>query len=85
MSISHSPSTVFAYLFLALSHRVLSEPPSFDPKAIRCGANGTGTLLPTPSYGLDGAVFTVCSELLIDAPIPSIYYTLIDFNNYGQW
>ncbi|KAL9109907.1 MAG: hypothetical protein Q9227_005430 [Pyrenula ochraceoflavens] len=67
----------------ALAHSLNTGSPAFDPSTIRCGANGT--ILPTPSYGLEGAVFTVCSELLIRGSVEKVYDTVLDFNNYGKW
>ncbi|KUI73703.1 hypothetical protein VM1G_09418 [Cytospora mali] len=43
------------------------------------------TVLPTPTYGYDNAVFTVCTENFINASAELIYSTLIDFKSYHLW
>lgn len=52
--------------------------------SIRCPQDLV-TTLPTPTYGYDGTVFTVCTEELIDAPVEVVYNVLIDFNAYHIW
>ncbi|WYZ35763.1 hypothetical protein EsH8_X_000410 [Colletotrichum jinshuiense] len=42
-------------------------------------------LLSTPSFQLTGALFTVCAEAVINAPIGKIYEALIDFRRYSTW
>ncbi|KAK1675853.1 hypothetical protein BDP55DRAFT_728661 [Colletotrichum godetiae] len=50
--------------------------------SLRCSDND---VLPTPSYDLKGALFTVCTEDVINAPISKIYDALLDFRRYSTW
>jgi len=59
---------------------VLASYPVQSLRNARC--NG---ILPTPTYGVTGSLFTVCAEELIAAPVSRIYDTLIDFRNYHIW
>lgn len=43
------------------------------------------TTLPTPTYGHSGAVFTVCTETVINAPAKSVFNAIIDFASYPLW
>ncbi|GKT49576.1 uncharacterized protein ColSpa_09757 [Colletotrichum spaethianum] len=64
------------WLFAATAQASLS---SIAP--LRCSDG----LLATPSYNLTRALFTVCAEVIIDAPIQAIYDTVIDFGRYSEW
>lgn len=55
-----------------------------DWASIRCPQDYTSTL-PTPTYGDTDAVFTVCTEQLINAPSGLVYDTLVDFSSYRLW
>ncbi|KAJ0296065.1 hypothetical protein COL516b_011917 [Colletotrichum fioriniae] len=50
--------------------------------SLRCSSSA---ILPTPSYDLEGALFTVCTEEVINAPISKIYDALLDFRRYSTW
>ncbi|KXH34259.1 hypothetical protein CNYM01_01064 [Colletotrichum nymphaeae SA-01] len=50
--------------------------------SLRCSSSA---ILPTPTYDLKGALFTVCTEEVINAPIDKIYNTLLDFRRYSTW
>lgn len=63
-----------------------------DVSGVRCPIGdilATNTTLPTPTYGTgnltDPAVFTVCTEQDISAPIALVYDTLLDFKSYHLW
>ena len=71
-------TVVFGVLLQGLV--VLASYPVQSLRNARC--NG---ILPTPTYGLTGSLFTVCAEELIAAPVSRIYDTLIDFRNYHIW
>ncbi|KAG6360003.1 hypothetical protein INS49_011059 [Diaporthe citri] len=55
-----------------------------DWASIRCPQDSKSTL-PTPTYGDTDAVFTVCTEQLIDAPLGLVYDALIDYGSYHLW
>ncbi|KAH8647316.1 hypothetical protein BX600DRAFT_443522 [Xylariales sp. PMI_506] len=55
-----------------------------DWASLRCPHNPNATL-PTPTYGDNGTVFTICAELLIAAPIAEVYYAIVDFDHYADW
>ncbi|KAJ7224927.1 hypothetical protein B0H12DRAFT_1077933 [Mycena haematopus] len=38
--------------------------------------------LPTPTYGSNDIVLTVCAELAINAPLAAVYNAILDFNAY---
>ncbi|GKT65739.1 hypothetical protein ColTof4_03496 [Colletotrichum tofieldiae] len=65
-----------AWLFAVTAQASLSSIAS-----LRCSDG----LLPTPSYNLTRALFTVCTEETINAPIQAIYDTVIDFRRYSEW
>lgn len=44
----------------------------------------SSTLL-TPTYGEEGAVFTVCSSITISAPATVIRHAVLDFKSYARW
>lgn len=49
---------------------------------IRCNNNNK---LPTPTYGDQKIIFTICVEREIQAPITQVYNTLLDFRLYSDW
>lgn len=55
-----------------------------DWASLRCPQD-TKSTLPTPTYGDTDAVFTACTEELINAPSELVYNTLVDFNSYHLW
>ncbi|POS75123.1 hypothetical protein DHEL01_v206486 [Diaporthe helianthi] len=57
-----------------------------DWASVRCPQDSK-TSLPTPTYGDTDAVFTVCTEELIHAPlkIEKVYNALIDYSSYHVW
>lgn len=55
-----------------------------DWASIRCPQDSKSTL-PTPTYGDADAVFTVCTEQLINAPSGLVYDALVDFSSYRLW
>ena len=63
-------------LFLSL---VSAYPVSYN------NLNCSGSIYPTPTYGLDGAVFSVCATNDIHGTFQQVYYTLLDFRHYKQW
>lgn len=56
-----------------------------DWASLRCPENDSSAVLPTPTYGLAGAVFTVCTEQNISAPPELVYNTILDFRSYHLW
>ncbi|ERF69697.1 hypothetical protein EPUS_03689 [Endocarpon pusillum Z07020] len=44
-----------------------------------------GGILSTPTYGLDGAVFTVCASVEICASVREVSNTILDFRRYEEW
>ncbi|KAI0387672.1 hypothetical protein F5Y04DRAFT_240724 [Hypomontagnella monticulosa] len=55
-----------------------------DYGSLRCPEDPLETLV-TPTYGTDGAIFTICSELLINAQPLVAYNTILDFKSYPLW
>ncbi|KAI1461390.1 hypothetical protein F4805DRAFT_280870 [Annulohypoxylon moriforme] len=55
-----------------------------DYGSLHCPLDSLGTLT-TPTYGTDGAIFTVCSELLITASPLAVYNAILDFKSYPHW
>ncbi|KAL1884098.1 hypothetical protein Daus18300_000209 [Diaporthe australafricana] len=55
-----------------------------DWASIRCPQDSTSTL-PTPTYGDTDAVFTICTEQFIHAPLELVYDALIDYSSYHLW
>lgn len=51
---------------------------------IRCSTNANAKL-PTPTYGDQKIIFTICVEREIQAPITQVYNTLLDFRLYSDW
>ncbi|KAK2606339.1 hypothetical protein QQS21_003270 [Conoideocrella luteorostrata] len=44
-----------------------------------------GSILPTPTYGLRGAVFTVCGESSIRGSVAQVSNAILDFRKYYEW
>lgn len=55
-----------------------------DWASIRCPQDSK-TTLPTPTYGDTDAVFTACTEQLINAPLKLVHDALVDFSSYRLW
>ncbi|KAI1874249.1 uncharacterized protein JN550_002828 [Neoarthrinium moseri] len=51
---------------------------------LHCPSDNTSTL-PTPTYGSEGSVWMICTEMIIDAPPRAIYDALLDFRSYHLW
>ncbi|KAK0386385.1 hypothetical protein NLU13_6222 [Sarocladium strictum] len=66
-------------------HSVSSQTiPEFDWASVRCPQSALETL-PTPTYGYSGGLFTVCTELIFNAPAVEIYHALLDFQAYSSF
>ncbi|KAJ7467340.1 hypothetical protein B0H11DRAFT_2239320 [Mycena galericulata] len=52
--------------------------------SLHCPSNSAG-VLPTPTYGSDQIVFTVCTELNISAPLIDVYNAILNFQVYPSW
>ncbi|KAJ6457733.1 hypothetical protein C8R45DRAFT_1032909 [Mycena sanguinolenta] len=52
--------------------------------SLHCPSNSVDGL-PTPTYGSDQIVFTVCAELNINAPLIDVYNAILDFQAYPSW
>jgi hypothetical protein len=50
---------------------------------LNCAPNNV--TMSTPTYGLEGALFTVCAQNIIHSSPPPIYDVLIDFPRYPAW
>ncbi|KAF2679176.1 hypothetical protein K458DRAFT_315372 [Lentithecium fluviatile CBS 122367] len=59
---------------------VLSYPSAYN--SINCIGD---KILPTPTYGLSGANFSVCATINIKAPITVVSNAILDVNNYKNW
>lgn len=69
---------------LAIFCLVLATAEHIDWPSLKCPEDYKDTL-PTPTYGSDHGVFVVCTEELINAPMASVYNTLLDYNRYPIW
>ncbi|KAI0536601.1 hypothetical protein GGR58DRAFT_474945 [Xylaria digitata] len=57
----------------------------YDYSSLSCPSSpGLSTLI-TPTYGENGAVFTVCSSITVNAPVTTIRDVVIDFKSYYLW
>lgn len=74
----------FATCSLIASAGALVPKRQTDWTSIRCPQDSESTL-PTPTYGDTDAVFTVCTEQLINARSKSVYDALIDYSSYHLW
>lgn len=50
---------------------------------VDCAPNGG--IMTTPTYGMTGAIFTVCAQTTIHSSPSPIYTVLIDFHRYTAW
>ncbi|OTA92999.1 hypothetical protein M434DRAFT_396005 [Hypoxylon sp. CO27-5] len=78
---------MFSFLFyltapLAASASLISRQIDYGP--LHCPEDPTATLI-TPTYGTKGAIFTICSELIINAEPLAGYNAILDFKSYPQW
>ncbi|OTB08083.1 hypothetical protein M426DRAFT_317187 [Hypoxylon sp. CI-4A] len=55
-----------------------------DYGSLHCPEDAS-TTLETPTYGTEGAIFTICSELLINADPLAAYNAILDFKSYPRW
>ncbi|KAI1409433.1 hypothetical protein F5Y13DRAFT_170413 [Hypoxylon sp. FL1857] len=55
-----------------------------DYGSLHCPEDSSSTLV-TPTYGTDGAIFTICTELLINAEPLAGYNPVLDFKSYPRW
>ncbi|EME44435.1 hypothetical protein DOTSEDRAFT_72046 [Dothistroma septosporum NZE10] len=62
----------------------LTDAPGLGPHAV-LDARCNNSIIGTPSFGLDNAIFTVCAEITIDAPVEAVYETWVDFESYHLW
>ncbi|OTA63733.1 hypothetical protein K449DRAFT_381489 [Hypoxylon sp. EC38] len=76
--------SLFFYLTapLAVSATLVSR--QIDYGSLHCPEDPTATLV-TPTYGTKGAIFTICSELIINAEPLAGYNAILDFKSYPQW
>lgn len=44
-----------------------------------------GAILPTPTFGLKDAVFTVCGSSLISGSVQTVSNAILDFRRYYKW
>ncbi|KAI0401344.1 hypothetical protein F4802DRAFT_434415 [Xylaria palmicola] len=58
---------------------------SYDYASLACPPSSAPSTLLTPTYGDQGAVFTVCSSLSIAAPAALVRDAVLDFRAYGRW
>ncbi|KAI0888915.1 uncharacterized protein GGS22DRAFT_64717 [Annulohypoxylon maeteangense] len=71
-------------VFLAATASATLTTRQVDYSSLHCPSDSLSTLT-TPTYGTDGAIFTVCSELLITASPLVVYNAILDFKSYQQW
>ena len=74
MSLVRSVKKLLVFLPLTLA-----RPPKY--KDVTC----SGGILSTPTYGLDGAVFTVCASVEICGSVREVSNTILDFRKYEEW
>ncbi|KAI0840904.1 hypothetical protein F5Y06DRAFT_262022 [Hypoxylon sp. FL0890] len=55
-----------------------------DYGSLHCPSDPSSTLV-TPTYGTEGAIFTICTELVINAAPLAGYNAILDFKSYPQW
>ncbi|KAI1425828.1 hypothetical protein F5Y12DRAFT_713710 [Xylaria sp. FL1777] len=56
-----------------------------DYSSLSCPPSSGLDTLTTPTYGTDGAVFTVCSSINISAPVTVVREAVLDFKSYHLW
>jgi len=69
----------------AYRHACRNDTDSSDVVMSGSISNATCPLLPTPTYGIRDAVFTVCAAILIKAPPSVVYNVIYDFDRYNEW
>ncbi|KAI1470754.1 uncharacterized protein F4812DRAFT_277422 [Daldinia caldariorum] len=79
----------FPSLFIALSAAPLATSASLiseqiDYGSLHCPEDALSTLV-TPTYGTKEAIFTICSELVINARPLTAYNAILDFKSYPGW
>ncbi|KAJ7037247.1 hypothetical protein C8F04DRAFT_1093052 [Mycena alexandri] len=81
MSLFKLPVALWAVICClpALAHGVPTKWAS-----LHCPSNSADGL-PTPTYGSEQIVFTVCAELNISAPLIDVYNAILDFQAYPSW
>lgn len=68
-------------LFLSSSSLILGADHQPSYNTIVCN----GSILPTPTYGLRDAVFTVCGESTIQGSISQVSNVILNFRKYYEW
>ncbi|KAF3061195.1 hypothetical protein GL218_04081 [Daldinia childiae] len=76
-------------LLIALGAVPLATPSSLvsrqiDYGSLHCPTDPTSTLV-TPTYGTKEAIFTICSELVLNTGPLTAYNAILDFKSYPQW
>lgn len=66
-------------MLLAILPFILAGP--LEYKDVTCN----GGILSTPTYRLDGAVFTVCASVEICGSVREVSNTILDFRRYEEW
>ncbi|KAJ7024630.1 hypothetical protein C8F04DRAFT_1131205 [Mycena alexandri] len=81
MSLFKLPAALWAVICClpALAHGAPT-----DWASLHCPSNSADGL-PTPTYGSNQIVFTVCAELNIRAPLNDVYNAILDFQAYPSW
>lgn len=74
----------FALSWIHVVNAHISSRDATDWASLHCPEDSS-SVLPTPTYGYTSAVFTVCTEKLINASAELIYNTIIDFRAYPLW
>ena len=80
------PTTLLT-LAAATTHLTHAQTYKISPSSlinIRCGSS-SNTKLPTPTYGDQNIIFTICAERELQAPITKVYNALLDFSQYSTW
>ena len=72
-----TPKFLVAFL---IAHVVSSPTSSFQN--LRCA---DGAILPTPTFGLKGAVFTVCGTSVVRGSVQTVSNAILDFRRYYKW
>ncbi|KAI0152355.1 hypothetical protein F4776DRAFT_601243 [Hypoxylon sp. NC0597] len=74
----------FLYLTAPLAASASLIGRQVDYGSLHCPEDPSATLV-TPTYGTKGAIFTICSELIINAEPLAGYNAILDFKSYPQW
>ncbi|KAI9707824.1 MAG: hypothetical protein M1820_004429 [Bogoriella megaspora] len=70
---------VFLYFF---SFVAAASPDLEVYKKMNCSSGG---IYPTPTYGVEDGVFTVCATITIKGTTLQVYNAVIDFKDYYKW